>query len=442
MGRRSLRIGLVAGLLATAFVGGCPVAAIVSEPNGEVAPTPAPPSEPARDDFVTEPACAHEIGPGGELRVAGQATGMAVALEPPSRVRSYPYTKGAIVLAVGSDTPWWPFFGSDVRSEQTLWLIPCATPSELGPLLTLDGADFAWAAPEPGGGGLLFSFGAVQRLDFAVSDYGPVTKPPLIPSCWMGEPNVEAREYVAGWVAEDRLLIHVGGPCGFEAEWVGGTAILSWPGAERQPSAHVGTVTADSKGRLWVGDGGQCAAQATVWDRGEPGVWRSDDRGASWRFVGVPGLDDHGVDAIWTDGDRLLVRAECCYPGPADGCDGGELLRSDDAGASWRDITPQPGPPAEFEPSVVRVHVGASLDELDVLLDTEPRAALRSRDGGRKWTALPADVDVGESPISRSAKLGEQVFEASIDGVIARSEDGSTQVVLRPSGPPRFWDGG
>jgi hypothetical protein len=241
----------------------------------------------------------------------------------------------------------------DHYPNETLWELPCDRPSEVREFLTIEGADFAWAEMEPDGSGLYFSLGAVHRYDFALRDHGPVTTPPQIEECWIREEGpVSATEFVAGWVGEDRLLIYWGGRCGFEAEWQGGTAIIEGPGklAKRRASAYASSIAADASGRVFVGDGGRCVEPQSAWDRGSPGVWRSDDVGASWTFVPIPELADtgRGVDAIWTtakEPNRVWVHSACCYPGPADECDGGERLHTDDGGRSWTlvDRSGQPG---------------------------------------------------------------------------------------------------
>jgi hypothetical protein len=303
---------------------------------------------------AAEPACSVSLGSNQQLTVNGQAIPIELEMAEGMRIRNFPYRDDAILFALGSDHPWYLF--EDYFPNETLWELPCARPSDVREFLTIEGADFAWAEMEPDGSGLYFSFGAVQRYDFALRDYGPVTTPPQIAECWMREEGpVSAIEFVAGWVGDDRLLIYWGGPCGFEAEWEGGTAVLENPGklAKRRPSAYVGSIAADASGRVWVGDGGRCAEPQTAWDRGSPGVWRSDDVGRSWTFMPIPLLADRGrgIDAIWTttkEPGRVWVHSACCYPGPADECDGGERLHTDDGGRTWtlvdRSGQPEPGP--------------------------------------------------------------------------------------------------
>jgi hypothetical protein len=309
--------------------------------------------EPHAQTAAAKLACSVTLGPDAQLMVDGKPIPIELGTSEGIRIRNFPHRDDAILFALGSETPWL-LFRHDYPTE-TLWELPCDRPSEVREFVTIEGANFAWAEMEPDGSGLYFSLGAVHRYDFALRDHGPVTTPTQLQACWMAEEPVEAIEFVAGWVGHDRLLIYWGGPCGFEAEWLGGSEVIEDPGklAKRRASAYVGSIAAEPSGRVWVGNGGRCVEPRGMWDRGSPGVWRSDDVGASWTFVPIPALTDtgRGIDAIWTTRDapgRVWVHAECCYPGPADGCEGGERLHTDDGGRSWQLVPggqPETAPP-------------------------------------------------------------------------------------------------
>ena len=291
-----------------------------------------------------EPACVAELDDAGVLVVGGQPTPLRVVEDPSgARIQVFGHGDTSVLVALGSQAPWLPFV--DPSGAETLWEVACADPSEPRPFLHIDGADFSWAAQTPDGAGLYFSLGTVHRYDFAAGDYGPVTPPASVAECWMAEQPTPTLDHVIGWVGADRLLIYSGGPCGFEAEYEGGRAVIET--ATRPPTrrdaAPVTSVAVDAGGQLWASDGGACSQPETVWERGEPGLWRSADAGASWSFVAIPAIAGHGVEAIWAASDgsnALLARTECCYQAAGDeGCEGGELVLSDDGGVTWVEVS-------------------------------------------------------------------------------------------------------
>jgi hypothetical protein len=391
---------------------------------------------------VRSPACAGTLAGDGRVLVDGKPTGLRGPVEPPMRVRSFAWDEASILLAVGSSHPWWPRGGYDeeVRGD-ILWRVPCARPEDRSVELQIEGAEFGWAALAPDGLALAFTLrgSAAQRFDFAADDFGPLGTAPNIERCWMAEGPVATEEFVVDWVGEDALLVYNGGPCGFEAEFEGrGLVIEDSAGAvTRRPSGYVGPVVADSEGRLWLGNGGLCAEQQTVRDRGAPGLWRSEDRGESWSYLPIAGIDN-GVAAIWTaaeDPDRLLVQAACCYRSAADTCGGGELMRSEDGGASWKEVTPA------YTHVLDALEVGPQLRVLEMSFDwieggpdRGEKSNLRSDDGGRSWSFV-AQRAVAATPVLRSVELAGQVFEATPDGLRRRElgkPAGGGVIVLRP----------
>ncbi|HVI03737.1 MAG TPA: hypothetical protein VM869_33825 [Enhygromyxa sp.] len=373
-----------------------------AEPPVQPEPSPAEPaaqppevavSEPERP-AVLEPACVVTVDEHGQLTVGGRVIPSDAFWQPAwageARVRSFPHRADAILLALGTNYPWAPYAGE--FPSGTLWELPCDRPEDIRTYERIDGADFAWAELSRDGASLFYSDGAVRRYDIARRESYPVTAPPRIAECWMAEGPIGATEYVVGWVGDDRLLIYWGGPCGFEAQWLGGTAVIEDPGgaATRRTSAHVGSIVVDASGQVWVGNGGRCADEIAAWDRGTPGIWRSDDVGASWTFVPIAALakQPHGVAAISTNGARISVDAECCYAYGEDECSvGGERMYSDDGGRTWKH-------------------------------------------------ASPASAT---APESRSVTIGEWVLEATHDGVIKRRVDepsGVGETVLLPGIDP------
>ena len=349
---------------------------------GPVQPPEAEPQKQPKRAATVEPACKVSVGEGGDLMVDGQV--IPGELVDPNmtegmRLNTFPFgpDTDSVLFGVGSSQPWW--LDTNYPSD-TLWLVPCKKPGDVAVYTKIEGANFGWAVADPDGTGLYFSLGAVHRFDFGLRDHGPVSKPPPpIAECWMQGP-VEAIEYLDKWIGDDRMLIYWGGPCGFEAEWNGGLAVIEDPrgAATRRSAAYAGSIVADAKGSVWVSNGGLCVEATSVWNPGKGGVWRSDDVGESWTFFPIP--SQRGVDRTTTSEARVSVRTECCYVGAMDECEP-EHFSSDDGGRTWK----------------------------------------RDRSG------------VGEAGVGRSVTVGEWVLEATLDGVIRRGVDGAgEEVVLLP----------
>lgn len=408
----------------------------------EITPEPAPataaaPGEPARDGVgPAEPgvelACTAVLAESGEIQIAGVGTGMFVEEPEFLRMQVYPWNRRAILLAVGSQYPWFPITGPEA---ETLWRVRCDEPGLPEAIIEQSGADFSWSVLARDGSGIYFSFEGVQRLDFAAEDWGPIVRAPVIESCYLSEEPVTGDIYVREWVGEE-LAVHAGGPCGFEAEWLGGLEILGQLDgeAELRPASPVTTVAVDARGRLWAGNGGSCATGESVLTKGRPGLWRSDD-GETWRFQAIPGLE-RGVASVRpaARGDRMLVHEECCYSEAADFCFGGSLWLSDDAGRSFRPLSPLPagenpdefGPVRSFDANEDLSHI-----ELDRLGYTT-NAQLHSDDAGTSWTrrATPRS-DPWPDP-STTVEHRTHRYTTSLDGLRRGPTAHPTKVVLRP----------
>ncbi|PRP96159.1 WD40/YVTN/BNR-like repeat-containing protein [Enhygromyxa salina] len=418
--------------------------------NVHVTPAqPQPGAVPERPAVVARtgaPACEASVGPGREVLVAGRSTGLIAEFDDEVRLRSYPWSDDQILLAVGRAHPWRNWIHSD--EQHTLWQIPCDNPSAKVVALHVDGAEFSWAAPTPDGRGLYFSYspGSVQFFDYATNTWGPVVEPAQISECWMAEAPVTADDYITGWAGVGQLAVVTGGPCGFEAEWLGGAEVIELPSAgaagaaQRRPAVHVSSIAADPSGRLWVSSGGLCTKAQTMKSRGAAGVWRSTDDGARWDLVEIPELDGAGVDAVWAAAsapERLLLRSECCYVEAADFCSGGKLLRSEDGGASWARVSPgvngsPPGDPHFYGP-VEALRVGPELLELDALVNTvEGALRVRSIDGGQRWAPLDPNHAIAPTPAARQLELGGWTFTIEPDGLARRRLSEPAELVLRP----------
>lgn len=391
-------------------------------------------------------ACTVELDAEGEVQVGGRPSGVFVDPDLAPRVRAFPWDHETILVAIGRARP-----SALETPEQlgTLFEVGCERPRAWVEVVALEGADFAWAELSLDRRWLYFSYAGVGVLDFAAWDWARLTEPRAIESCWAREEAFAAEDFVIGRVGDSALIVASGGPCGYEAEWEGEAMVIDGISEDELPfrrkRAYVSFVVGDAKGRLWVGDGGQCSVPDAVHTRGHAGLWRSDDAGEQWSFVPIAGLAAHadhavhGVVGVWSSAsapEQLLAQAECCHASGADFCEGGELFASHDGGASWTEVSPRltQADPDAFGP-VDRLVVDTSAWTIDVHVPGfEGDLALRSSDGGRTWKALGVAPLQSGTP-SREVDLGRWHFEPALEGLARidlREPLAAPTIVLRP----------
>ncbi|NVB39782.1 hypothetical protein G6O69_18200 [Pseudenhygromyxa sp. WMMC2535] len=375
------------------------------------------------------PACVAEID--GDLIVIGE---MSTRLRLDDgvdrrrvRLQILPWDEDEILLAVGSQQPWWSM--TQTGLEGRLWRVPCAEPKALELVVEVPEVDLSWSALDPEGGGLYFGSQAVQRYDFALGDWGPIASAPVFEGCWMAETAITGNVYVVEWLADGQLLVYEGGPCGFEAEWLGAAKVVEIDEAgegHTRDLAHVASVTSDGQGQLWLADGGLCGESQTWMSRGSEGLWRSDDSGESWALIEIPDLEKRGLVAVWAEGDRLIAWEECCYSEAADFCQGGELFVSEDGGDSWEKRSPRHGQPApnDYGPvDAVAVEPGFGVIMVEQQ-GYEGPLRMRSDDLGRSWSALEVGAAFEASAPSERAEVDGYVFEIGREGLYQLGADG------------------
>lgn len=411
-----------------------------SEPSNDPTQPEAGPSVGGTIPSTDVLACSLELDGEGNVRIAGQRSGVMVDPDMNPRVRGFPWDHETILVAIGMPSP---VFWTAPEQIGTLFRVACERPRDWVSMVHIDGADFAWAELSLDRRWLYFSYPGVGVFDFAAWDWARLAPPRVLSPCWLAEEPVEANDYVFGRIADDALVVYSGGPCGFEAEWEGRTQVIDGIREDELPfrrsRAFVGTVTADSKGRIWVGDGGQCSAAESVYSPAHSGLWRSDDGGERWTFVAIAGLKGRGIAGLWihaSDPLRLLAQAECCYGFAADFCEGGELLSSEDGGVTWIDVSPRLSQP---DPEVVGPVAQLEVDRVNWQVDVrvpshESELRLRSRNGGRTWQNGITDPIV-PSLISRAAESGDWHFEPALEGLMRTRTDEPIEagrIVFRP----------
>ena len=168
------------------------------------------------------------------------------------------------------------------------------------------------------------------------------------------------------------------------------------------------------------------------------GVWRSTDRGASFRRTDFPDLKRQ----VWSfladsrDSKRIYAGAS-----PID------VYRSDDSGASWRKM-PNPGIPARcegpFELRVMRFAQHPSRPD-EIYAACEINGVMRTTDGGETWQDCSDGlVRLAELPHLQSKIVTGTTAEGMLDGhaVAISAADPDAVVAALRMGLFRTKDGG
>lgn len=416
-------------------------------PTATASPTPttgpatpdAAPAEPrAREARTTIPACAADLVEGVVHLTAGP-TPIALDLDREDRrkVGVAVFADGDAHVLLAFSRPWFSAGGAD--PDGVIWRVACAEPAGAEALARRDGADFAQATLSPDGWTLYFSDAAgVAALDLETHEITLLTEPPPADAtCWSG-PGTPQRDLVLA-VSPDGLQLSFarGGPCGYEADWVGRPWVLLDPGdpARRRARArHPIAALARAGETVWLSDGGACDEPGVVAPATRGALWRSGDRGATWDRVQVAdegeGLRTH-ARVILTDPrrpERLLVHgARCRVAGEEVG---GQLFASGDGGATWRHVDLPDG-----EVAVAVEAVNGRLDQVIAWVAGERRFV--SDDLGVTFTPLDPR-EPPPAPKVAPLQLGDLALSPQDDGLYARRGPGSRPARVFPpaSAPP------
>ena len=144
------------------------------------------------------------------------------------------------------------------------------------------------------------------------------------------------------------------------------------------------------------------------------GVWRSEDRGASWRPAGLAERDVTSLAVSHADPERVYA-----------GCKPASVFVSRDGGASWSELEAfrrvrrwywaSPAEPPDLRAYVMGL--AASPTDPDVVVaGIEAGAVVRSGDGGRTWSPHRRAADRDCHALTFHASDGRWVYEAGGGG--------------------------
>ncbi len=195
------------------------------------------------------------------------------------------------------------------------------------------------------------------------------------------------------------------------------------PLSDEQPSIIMGDVALDPNRpeRIWVGTGENNSSRSSY---GGMGVYRSDDRGATWRYVGLGDADRIGRIVVdLRNPERVFVAAlgKLYTPGGERG-----VYLTEDGGTTWRQVLPG----GEWTGFVDLVMKPGDPDTLyaaawerrrrpwDFVEGGAGSGIFKSTDGGATWTrlagGLPEGAHVGRIGLAVSPAAPDVLY-ASID---------------------------
>ncbi len=205
-------------------------------------------------------------------------------------------------------------------------------------------------------------------------------------------------------------------------------------------------------------DGGK----PVIYALGRPGLFVSDDGGASWSqpgFIGVGGTFQavasslrHG-DTVYLSYGRLKLEGESCFG----------VARSDDRGRTWRLVWKESTRSAEnihdiwiserFGPGWGEnpLNLGVAPDDPDLCYGTDYGRTMRTTDGGKNWNALYSrrlpDGSFTTTGLDVTTNYGvhfdpfdsKRVFISYTDIGLFRSENGGQGWISSTAGVPQAW---
>ena len=390
-----------------------------------------PPPPPAK------PACEAKLGPKGVVMVAGKPTGLVFKAK--SKITVYPLDAKQILVT--TRYPW--IASQSLPATGSIWAVTCAAPHAHQLFLEKKGADFGTAALSVDRRTLFYTtISGVRALNLQGKDDRTVTQPgPAPDTCWSvgGKKRPRLIDIVQG-VRPDSgsLIVARGAFCGLQGVWVSEVHWVSDPAAPRpgqeiQPRP-VTTVAKDARGNIYVGDGGHCDQPGVQVRQSHGYVFKSTDRGVSWRAISVR-VDRSrmhtGARTLLADkrrGGHLVVLSSLCRT--PFGSYGGLLYMTRDGGRTWRKI-PVSGEVGETVDGGVGVDAvalaGGSIDRLYVWNKRGDR--YRSLNTGKSWELSPTTRGLPK-PLTEVTVPGA-TLSLNPDG-LSRKATGGVNQLLHP----------
>jgi hypothetical protein len=390
---------------------------------------PAPPEKPACLPVVTD-----------QGRVSLNGVDMALNVQSKTGLAVFPLDNERILLAKRKPIKQ----GAWARPNGILWVVPCNTPLSRTLFLKTAGADFGNGVVSKSRRSLLFvSRQGIERLNLEQKTTELLLKKsPKDPDCWALNDKSNAQQphqRILGLTPDGALKVEEGASCGRGGSWVGwrkrvATQESGHPGAVRQPRP-ISTVAQDSRGWLYVGDGGRCD-EPGIQDYQTPGViFRSRDKGKAWLELPVIADDSRmhtATKTILADAKRpgliVVLGAMCRTPL---GNYGGLLYTSRNAGRAWKliRVPDSIGETTDGGYAVERVALrGGSIDRLYIWNRKGERYL--SLSSGLRWKRAPA-TEATAPPAQARNDDGDR-FDATGDGLRHTASDGSSQI-LQPT---------
>ncbi len=397
----------------------------VTSLQGEEKRPPAPPAKPACEATVDEK---------GVVKIGEKTTGLV--LKPKATGVVFPLDAKRILV---TDQHAWTTHEA-LPAKGQLWALACTAPHGHELFLERKGADFGTAALSVDRRMLFYTtIHGVAALTLGGKEERSVTKPGGVDdTCWqLGSGRARRMIDVVRTVQQDSgaLLVERGSFCGLQGSWVSERLLISDPAAPKRGLVKrphsMTTIAKDARGNVYVGDGGSCD-QPGIRARQTPGrVFKSTDRGSSWRSVRVRVKEaamHSGAHTILADqrrgGNLVVLSALCRMPF---GSYGGLLYMTRDGGRTWRKISVSSTAGEEVDGGVgvdAVALVGGSIDRLYVWNKQGHR--YRSQNTGKSWEESPSAA--GPPKRLQMVKIPGATLTLSSKGLLREAVGGVRQV--------------